>query len=80
MGRLRRCLLGAGALPIPGQQLVNPFGRMILQAREDVGEPGLRVDVVEFDGLDQRVDGGGAPAAVVGTRKGPVVAADRDAA
>jgi hypothetical protein len=35
---------------------------MILQAREDIGEPSLRIDVVELGGLDQRVDGGGAPA------------------
>jgi hypothetical protein len=33
---------------------------MILQTGEDVGEPSLRVDVVELGGLDQRVDGGGS--------------------
>jgi hypothetical protein len=27
------------------------ISRMILQAREDIGEPGLRVNVVEFGGL-----------------------------
>ncbi len=31
---------------------------MIGQPREDVGEPGLRVDAVELGGLDQRVDPG----------------------
>jgi hypothetical protein len=31
-----------------------------MQAREDVGEPSLRIDVVELGGLDQRVDCGGA--------------------
>jgi hypothetical protein len=46
----------AVALPIPGQQLVDALCGMILDAREDIGEPGLRVDVVELGGLDQRVD------------------------
>ena len=29
-------------------------------AGEDVGEPGLRIDIVELGGADQRVDDGGA--------------------
>ena len=53
---------------------------MILQARQDVGEPGLRVDVVELCGLDQRVDSGGPPAAFVRAGEGPVVASDGNAA
>jgi len=44
--RLRGGLFGAGALPIPEQEFIDPFSWMILQAREDVGEPGLRVNVV----------------------------------
>jgi hypothetical protein len=28
--------------------------------RQDIGEPSLRVDVVELRGLNQRVDGGGS--------------------
>lgn len=67
-------------LPVPGQQLGDAYCRVILQARQHVCEPGLRVDVVELRGLDQRVDGGGAPAAGVGAGEGPVVAADGDAA
>ena len=51
---------------------------MILQAREDIGEPSLRIDIVELGGLDQRVDRGGAAPAFVGAREGPVVAADRE--
>src|SRR6266446_3476505 len=50
---------------------------VILQSCEDVGEPGLRVDVVELGGFDQRIDGGGAPAAFVGSRERPVVTAER---
>ena len=60
-----------GVLPVPGQQLVDPLGRMILQSRQDVGEPRLRVDVVELGSLDQRVEGGGATAAVI--RRGFIV-------
>ena len=52
--------------PIPGQQFVNALGGMIGQASEHVGEPGLRVDIVELGGGDQRVDGSSAPAAFVG--------------
>src|ERR1700741_5506051 len=51
---------------------------MIMQAREDVGEPSLRIDVVELGGLDQRVDHGGAVAALVGAGEGPVLAAHGD--
>ena len=34
--------------------------RMILQAREEIGGPGLRVDIVELGSLDRGVDRGGA--------------------
>ena len=40
-------------------------GRMILQSGKNVGEPSLRIDGVELGGLDQRVDGGGAPTAFI---------------
>jgi hypothetical protein len=49
---------------------------MIWQSGEHVGEPGTRIDVVELGGLDQRVDGCGAPAAVVRSCKSPIAAAD----
>jgi hypothetical protein len=39
---------------------------MIRQSHEDVGEPSLRIDVVELGGMDQRIDRGGAAAAVIG--------------
>jgi hypothetical protein len=35
-----------GCLPIPGQQFIDSLCRMIAESSEDVGEPGLRVDVV----------------------------------
>jgi hypothetical protein len=37
---------------------------MICDAAEHVGEPRLRIDVVELGGVDQRIDRSGAPAAL----------------
>jgi hypothetical protein len=53
---------------------------VIGQPREHVGEPRLRIDVVELCGLDQCIHGGGAPAPFVGAGERPVVASDGDAA
>jgi hypothetical protein len=44
-----------GFLPVPRQQFVEPGGGMVGDAGEHVGEPGLRVDVVELGRGDQRV-------------------------
>ena len=66
--------------PVPRQQFVDPLGRMIGQSGEDAGEPGLRVDIVEFAGLDQGMDGGGAAASGVGAGELPVLAPDGHAA
>ena len=44
---------------------------MIVDAGEHVGEPGLRIDVVEPGGLDQRVHDGRALAAAVGAGEQP---------
>src|SRR5260370_13880244 len=49
--KLRGGLLRVPGLPIPRQEFIDAPGGMILQAREDVGEPGVRVDVVELGGL-----------------------------
>lgn len=53
---------------------------MISDACEDIGEPGLRIDIIELGGLDQRVDDGGTLPAAVGTAEQPRLAAERDAA
>ena len=37
----RSGVLLAFGLPVPGQELVEPLGRMILQTRQDVSEPHL---------------------------------------
>ena len=38
-------------VPVPGKEFVNALGGVIRQASQHVGEPGLRVDVVELGGL-----------------------------
>ena len=53
---------------------------MVWQACQYVGEPGLWIDIVELASFDQRIESGSAAAAVIGARKGPVVAADCDTA
>jgi hypothetical protein len=66
--------------PVPGQQFVDPFCRVGGEAGEDVAEIGLGGDAVELGGLDQRVEGGGACAAVVRAGEQPVLAAEGDRA
>ena len=56
--------------PVPRKQRVDPFRGMIGQSGQNIGEPCLRIDVVELGGLDQGVDGGGALATFVETGKG----------
>jgi len=43
--------LCGGGVPIPGQQLVERTDVVIVDADEDVGEPGMRIDIVELCGL-----------------------------
>jgi hypothetical protein len=43
---------GHWLLPVPGQQLFEPMRRVIGDAGKNVGEPGLRIDVVHFCGDD----------------------------
>jgi hypothetical protein len=57
---------------------VDALGGMIRQAGEHVGEPGLRIDIVEFGGCDQRVNGGGSASTFVGPRESPIAAPDRN--
>jgi hypothetical protein len=67
-------------VPVPGKELIQPADRVIGDAGEHIGEPGLRVDVVELGGLDQRVEDGGALPAAIGAAEQPRLAAERDAA
>ena len=58
--------------PIPRQEFVNALGGMIRQAAEYIGEPSLRIDVVELGAGDEGVDGRGASAALIGACEGPI--------
>jgi hypothetical protein len=49
-------------------------------AGEDVGEPGLRVDVVHLGRDDQAVHGGGAICASIGAGKEPRLSSECDTA
>ena len=44
-------------LGIPGEQFVDAVDLVIGDTLEDLGEPGLRVDAIEPDGLDQGLPG-----------------------
>ena len=39
--------------PVPGKQFVETVLRDVGDAREDVGQPGLRIDVVELRRADE---------------------------
>ena len=54
--------------------------RQLGDAGEDVGEPGLRVDVVEFGGADERVHHRRPLAATIGAGEEPGLASEADAA
>lgn len=56
--------------PIPRQQFVDPVdGMPVANPFEGIGQPSLRVHVVELGRLQQGVDGGSALPATVGTSK-----------
>ena len=58
----------------------DPLGWVIGQSCEHVGEPSLRVNIVELGSGDQRVDGSCPAAAFVGAGEGPVAPPDRNGA
>src|SRR4029077_8842584 len=66
--------------PVPGQQLVETSDRMVGDAGEDIGQPGLRIDVVELGGHDQAVQEGGALTASVGAGEQPSLPSESQAA
>ena len=41
--------------PVPWQEFVEPALRGFGDPAEDIGKPGLRIDVVELGGADERV-------------------------
>ena len=59
--------LSVWRFPVPWNQMVELGLLSVADGFDDVGEPGLRVDVVEFSGFNQGVDDGRVIA-------GPVIA------
>lgn len=53
---------------------------MLGNASEHIGEPGLRIDIVQAGGLDQGVEDGCALAAAIGSAKQPGLPSERHAA
>src|SRR5438132_13038330 len=64
--------------PMPRQELIEPRSRMVGDAAQPLGEPGLRIDAAALGRLDQREHRRGALAASVGTGEQPGLAADRN--
>ena len=61
------------------RRLLELVDAVIVDAGEHVGKPGLRIDVVEPRGLDQRVHHRGPLAAAIGAGEQPGLASERDA-
>jgi len=55
------------AAAVPRQQFVDPVNGMFGGPGQDIAQPGLRVDVVQFGGGDQAVHRRGLLSAAVGT-------------
>jgi hypothetical protein len=69
-GRERRDVLSL-RFPVPGQQFIEPMRGMGGNAREDVGEPCLRIDAVHLGCDDEAVHVCGALASAVGSAEQP---------
>ena len=61
----------AFGLPLPGEEFVQPGLRLLGDAGEDVGEPGLGIDAVELGGADEGVHHRRPLAAAIGAREEP---------
>jgi hypothetical protein len=65
--------------PAPGQQFIEARGSVIVDPMQHVGEPSLRVDVVELGGDDQAIEKSGALSATIGSGEQPGLAPQRQA-
>lgn len=54
------------------------MGRIGGQSGEDVGEPGLRVDIVHLGADDQAVENGRALSAAIGTAEQPGLSSESE--
>lgn len=69
-----------GVFPVPGEEFVQACDGLIVDLGEDVGEPGLGIDVVELCGDDGGIHVGRTLAAPIGTGEQPGFPAQGDAA
>ena len=67
---------GCGGLPVPRQQLVQATERLVGDPLEPVGEPSLRIDVVELGRTDQPVHDRGPLAATIRAAEQPCLTAE----
>ena len=65
--------------PVPGHQFIELLDGMAGDTGEDVGQPGLGIDVVELGGDDEAVHEGGTVAATIGAGEQPGFPAKGDA-
>jgi hypothetical protein len=71
---------GISVAQSPGQEVIDAVDGMVSYMGQHTAQPGFGIDAVELGVSDQRVDGGSALAAAVGSGKQVIAAADRDAA
>jgi hypothetical protein len=64
-----------GLSPVPGQKFIQPVESKVVDAREHVGKPGLRVDIVELGRHDQGRQDGSTLGTTIGAGEQPGLAA-----
>src|SRR3954451_12190931 len=75
----RRGLLDLSGFPVPRQEFVEALGWVIGQPLQNISQPGVRVDVIEFGRLDQGVDRRRTPPTRVRAGEGPIPPPDGNA-
>jgi hypothetical protein len=60
-----------GLAPVPGQQPMQPGGRVVGNPGQDIGEPGTWVDTVQLGGGDERIHGSRLLAATIAAGNQP---------
>ena len=66
--------------PAPSGYFADALGGMVGEPGEDIGQPRVRIDVVETTGLNEGIDGNRPTPSFIGSREGPIAAPDRHAA
>jgi hypothetical protein len=71
-------VIGASSTSIK-QQFVQPVSRMSRDAREDISEPGLRIDAIHFRCDDRAVHDRRPPTSAIGAAEQPGFSTESDA-